>query len=243
MKKIFLLSLFLCISCSSTSSIISSNSENESFNQTSEIEIEDFDTEESEDRLVLSSKNKTNTSYCSFKCSYSNKGITFYVNVKDDDLYSGNIYNIGYDDNFEILINQKTDESGWDTNFTYHFLMNAEGKTLFEKAISKNGLGLNYSPSLNIVFKENFNYSFRLLNEKKDGYNGYYAEVFFSYDILNTTYEDGFGQISFCPGMRNSHDYLNDTTWSSYNKRNCRWSSSSSFVIIHQDGTFDEGIK
>lgn len=121
MKKIFLLSLFLCISCSSTSSIISSNSENESFNQTSEIEIEDFDTEESEDRLVLSSKNKTNTSYCSFKCSYSNKGITFYVNVKDDDLYSGNIYNIGYDDNFEILINQKTDESGWDTNFTYHF--------------------------------------------------------------------------------------------------------------------------
>ena len=43
--------------------------------------------------------------------------------------------------------------------------------------------------------------------------------------------------------MRNSHDYLNDTTWSSYNKRNCRWSTSSSFVIIYQDGTFDEEIK
>lgn len=43
--------------------------------------------------------------------------------------------------------------------------------------------------------------------------------------------------------MRNYHNYLNDTTWSSYNKRNCRWSTSSSFVIIYQDGTFDEEIK
>lgn len=54
---------------------------------------------------------------------------------------------------------------------------------------------------------------------------------------------DEFLPPSILPGMRNSHDYLNDTTWSSYNKRNCRWSSSSSFVIIHQDGTFDEEIK
>ena len=47
---------------------------------------------------------------------------------------------------------------------------------------------------------------------------------------------DEFLPPSILLGIRNSHNYLNDTTWSSYNKRNCRWSSSSSFVIIHQDG-------
>ena len=244
MKKILLLiPLIICIGCNKQISSIEENPSTSYSSSSESSEKEDFDIEETDERIVLSSKNKTNTSYASFACNYSNEGLTFYINVKDDDLYSGNIYNIGYDDNFEILINQKTNESGWDTNYTFHFLMNANGQTLFEKAISKNGLGLNYSPCLNIVFKENFYYTFKLLNENDDGYNGYYSEVFFSYDILNTNYEDGFGQISFCPGMRNSHDYLNDTNWSSYNKRNCRWSNSSSFVSIYQDGTFDEGIK
>lgn len=246
-KKILLFSLLLLASCSNgveTDSDKITDKKSDTIVETSSPEEEEpeiFDVNENSRRLVLSSRNKTNTSFSSYEAEYSKDGIIFHVQVKDNDLFYGNIYNIGYDDNFEFLINEKTDANGWDTAKTFHFLMNANGETVFERAISKNGLGMNYDSSLHVVKGENYSYEhYPVVYE--DGHTGYKADVFLSYDVLNTTYEEGYGNISFCPGMRNSHDYGNDSTWSSYSQRGCKWASSSTFVLINKDGSFGEKL-
>lgn len=216
----------------------SSPSNNESPN---EVYQDTFVESESSKRLILSSTNNTNTAISSWEARYDKYGITFTIKVKDDDVYGGNIYNAGYDDNVELLINVKSQNSGWVVNKTHHFLMAADGDTLFERAISSNGLGASYDQSLGVVLGENLSYSFRLMNEE-NGYVGYRTEVFFSYDVLNTTYEEAFGNLTFCPGMRNTHTYSVDSTWSAYNKRNCAWGNSSTFVAINDDGSFGEKL-
>lgn len=206
-----------------------------------EVYQDTFIESESSKRLILSSTNNTNTAISSWEAKYDKYGITFTIKVKDDDVYGGNIYNAGYDDNVELLINVKSQSSGWVVNKTHHFLMAADGDTLFERAVTTNGLGASYDQSLGVVLGENLSYSFRLMNEE-NGYIGYKTEVFFSYDVLNTTYEEAFGNLTFCPGMRNTHTYSVDSTWSAYNKRNCAWGNSSTFIGINDDGSFGEKL-
>ena len=230
------------ISSPSTSEEISVNNSSPSNNGSpSEVYQDTFVESETSKRLILSSKNKTNTAISSWEARYNKYGITFTIKVKDDDVYGGNIYNAGFDDNVELLINVKSENSGWVINKTYHFLMAADGDTLFERAVSSNGLGTSYDQNLGVVLGENLSYSFRLMNEE-NGYVGYRTEVFLSYDVLNTTYEEAFGNLTFCPGMRNTHAYNVDSTWSSYKKRNCDWGNSSTFININDDGSFGEKL-
>ena len=201
----------------------------------------EFNPTENARKLVLVAKNNTNTATSIWSASYSTTGITIDVLVEDDDLYTGNIYNVGYDDNIEFLINLKNNKSGWVVGGTYHFLISGSGKTLFEKATTSSGLGLSYDTSMGVVLGENLDYSFQIVT-KEQGFSGYKARVYLSYDVLNTTYEEAYGNLTFCPGMRNSHTYQVDSTWVPYSKRNCNWGNSSTFVSINSDGTFGEKL-
>ena len=206
-----------------------------------EIEKVEFNPSENARRLVLSAKNNTNTATSTWEAEYSKSGITFNILVEDDDLYIGNIYNVGYDDNVEFLINLKNNKSGWVVGGTYHFLISGDGKTLFERATTSSGLGGSYDTSLGVVLGENLNYTFRKMTTE-EGFSGYMASVYLSYDVLNTTYEEAYGNLTFCPGMRNSHTYQVDSVWVPYSKRNCNWGNSSTFVSINSDGTFGEKL-
>ena len=253
MKKrgIFFLGLIITLlSCQNVNSSIGDSINNSSLesvitlssqDSSSENEYKEFIKSETNKRLLLTAKNKTNTAMSGWQVSYDANGVNFYIEVLDDDLYTGNIYNTGYDDNVEFLINVKNDSSGWLVNGTYHFLISAAGKTLFERANSVSGLGVSYSSELGVVLGENLNYKVTQVWEE-NGFNGYIAEVFLSYDVLNTTYEEAFGNLTFCPGMRNAHTYQVDSTWVAYDKRSCKWGNASTFVQINEDGTFGEKL-
>ena len=230
-----LLSSSVNSSSSSFSSVISSSSIS-----SSEDNYYDFEFEESAKRLVLKSQNKTNIAYSSWEASYLEKGIEITTFVYDEDVFYGNIYNYGYDDNVEFLINVKNNESGWLVGGTYHFLINAEGNILFEVANSKSGLSSSMNKNMGVVLGENLKYEFSRLEQEKNGFTGYYSKVFIDYKFFGK--ENVIGNLSFCPGMRNSHNYMVDTNWSAYSERGCRWGSSSTFVLINQDGTFGERL-
>ena len=128
-KYIYLLATLLLVSCNSNTSSpntnintsTTSNNKNSEINSSistsssssSEKELLEFNFNESPSRLVLSSKNSTNTAYSSWEASYLENGIEITTYVYDEDVFYGNIYNYGYDDNVEFLINVKNSESGW----------------------------------------------------------------------------------------------------------------------------------
>lgn len=229
-------------SSTSTSSSVSSSTIISSSTSSSKEEYEqyEFNFEESSRRLILKSQNKTNTAYSSWEASYLEEGIEITSFVYDEDVYYGNIYNYGYDDNVEFLINVKNNESGWLVGGTYHFLINAEGNILFEVASTPSGLSSSMNKNMGVVLGENLKYEFSRLEEAKNGFTGYYAKVFIDYKFFGKS--DVVGNLSFCPGMRNSHNYQVDTAWSAYSERGCRWGSASTFVLINSDGTFGERL-
>lgn len=225
---------------SSISSSISEISDDSSISIDEEKEYYSFDKNESKNRLVLRAINNKSTAYSSFEALYEEKGVRINIEFADEDIYADNIYNIGFDDNIEFLINMKTNSSGWVPNGTYHFLMNADGKVFFEVASTSTTLGTSMNPNLKVVLGENLDYDYTFLTEEDYGFDGFKASVFIHYEFFSENYESVKGNLSFCPGMRNSHDYLNDTTWSAYSSRGCKWANSSTFVCINADGTFGE---
>lgn len=233
-------SLFLSLTgCNNSTHNDIQNDDNNLSNE--EIDIDEtynFIKEESYGRLVLKSTNKTNTAYSSYKASYTEKGIIFNVEFCDNDLYAKNIYDIGYDDNIEFIIGTKTNNTSWVKGKTFHFLINGSGKTFFQVASSGNTFSKSYSTDLHVVLGENLNYTFNLCNVKDNGFNGFKSEIFFTYDVLNTTYEEAYDNMSICPAMRNTHIYSQDTNWTPYSNMGCNWSNPSSFISINEDGGF-----
>lgn len=226
-------------SSSVNSSVISSSSSSSSSSTVEEDKLE-FEKEETSRKLILSSTNKTNTAYSSWEAEYLENGIQITSYVYDEDVFYGNIYNCGYDDNVEFLINVKNNESGWMIDGTYHFLINADGKMLFEVAKTPNGLSGSMIKEMGVVLGENLITEFKRLTIE-DGYVGYYSKVFIDYKFFGEK-EDVVGNLTFCPGMRNSHNYQVDSSWSAYSKRGCKWGSASTFVLINEDGTFGERL-
>lgn len=222
-----------------SSSIISSTLSSSSSSTVEEDKLE-FDTIETSRKLILSSTNKTNTAYSSWEAEYLENGIQITSYIYDEDVFYGNIYNCGYDDNVEFLINVKNNESGWMIDGTYHFLMNADGKILFEVAKTPNGLSGSMIKEMGVVLGENLITEFKRLTIE-DGYVGYYSKVFIDYKFFGEK-EEVKGNLTFCPGMRNSHNYQVDSSWSAYSKRGCKWGSASTFVLINEDGTFGERL-
>ncbi len=213
-NKLALVSLFLLAIPLYSGSNIALASENDGQNTSSISEIS------------LQCKNTASTAYTTWNVYYDDQGINFEVEFTDDDIMINNIYDIGYDDNFEFLINLKSESTSWLIGKTYHFLMSGNGKIYFERVVGPNQIGDRFAKSLGVVLGENLNYS--IINHEE----GFSAKVFMAYDLLNTTKEEGYGNLSICPAMRNAHIYQKDSTWNYYKSNGCEWSNPSKFVVI-----------
>lgn len=189
-------------------------------------------------RLMLRCSNKTSTSYATFEARYENDGISITSYFYDDDLYARNIYDIGFDDNIEFNFSLVSDNTAWEKGKTFHFLMNGAGKIYFQVANSSNSFGTNFDRSLHVVVGENLIYSYERLHVNESPFDGFKCEVFFAYDLLNTTKSEAEGAIAICPAMRNTHIYSVDTAWASYQSKGCSWDNVSSFITIETDGNF-----
>jgi len=191
------------------------------------------DTNVSKQGVRLVTSNSTNVAVAHFSAEYTDKGIILYSDVVDNDVFDHVYYSIGYDDNVEYVINVlNRSQSGWNTSTTFHFLITSAGKYYFQRANSSNGWGADRALDLNCVYGDNFYCSAEYTDY------GYKTSVFLGYDLLNTNYANGYGNISVCPAMRNTHDYA-DTTWKSYSENGVNWSNVSSFIHITSDGKYN----
>ena len=178
-----------------------------------------------EDLISFSSKtlaqnvdNKVSNAEATYTAEYSLEGIRIYFDVEDSDLFSSN--NIGMSDNVEIQV-LAHDTSYLSQRHTYNIICGADGKYLLRKW--DKGF---YECSL---YNADFDYNFEIEN---DGYSG---SIFFSYNILETEYEDAVGNIRVQFNMRNTatsgetvfeeYDYLGSVyelpyTWFVLNEEN-----------------------
>ena len=182
-----------------------------------------------ENSILLTTANAYNSATAYFSASYTDSGIVLSAYVKDDDVKADIFYSSGYDDNVEYLIGtQYGSAAGWEAGRTLHFLITADGDTIFQKAVSSNGWGESYALDLLCVNGVNFSYS-----SERTSY-GYKTEVYIGYELLGTDAASGRNNIYVCPAMRNTHDY-GDTVWSPFQEGGCEWSNASSFLRVDEN--------
>ncbi len=182
--------------------------------------------------LRLSASNSVNTATAYFTAEYTREGIYLRAEVADSDVYDTVYYSYGYDDNVEYVINvEDRSESRWDTAQTFHFLITSDGETYLQRAAAPSAFGESYALDLLCVYGGNFSYSAEYTDY------GYKTEVFLGYDLLNTTAEQAYGNITVCPAMRNTHDY-SDSVWKYYSGSGCNWNKVSSFIKIDETGKY-----
>lgn len=162
-----------------------------------------------------------------WNAEYSADGMTFNIHVTDDYLYT-NSSDKGMNDNVEIVL-QSIPSIRYDTTYTFDFLINANGDYWFKRANGQGSFGADGAYDLFVKEGENLIIDFKLTE------NGYDVSVFFRYDLLNTTYSEAFGNIRFCPSMRNSFsDSL--SAWDSFKDYTCTWTRPMNFLVLDEEG-------
>lgn len=162
-----------------------------------------------------------------WKAEYGVDGITFSISVTDDSLY-GNSSDKGMNDNVEMVL-QSVPSVRYDTTYTFDFLINANGDYWFKRANGQGTFGKEGAYDLFVKEGENLIIDFELTQ------NGYDVRVFFAYDLLNTTYAEAYGNIRFCPSMRNSVD-ADLSAWDSCKEYTCTWTRPMNFFVLDKSG-------
>ncbi len=162
-----------------------------------------------------------------WKAEYTPTGIEISVKVTDDSLYIGSS-NKGMNDNIEIVL-QSVPSIRYDTAHTFDFLINAAGDFWFKRANGQGSFGEDRAYDLFVKEGENLIIDFDRTE------NGYEVKVFFAYALLNTTYKDAYGNVRFCPSMRNSAD-ANTSVWDSCKAHTCTWARPMNFFVLDKSG-------
>lgn len=178
---------------------------------------------------IISTNSKTSAKTI-WSYSTDESGVNISVEfIDEDELVLDNTYDIGYDDNIELLITKTSDSVVWEKGKVYHFLLSGNGEIYFERTINANTIGDRFSKELGVVLGENLDYSLEYIYDDENKI-GFKTNIFMSYDLLGL--DNGENDISFCPAMRNTNIYQVDSVWSFYNQNGCNWSNPSTFIEI-----------
>ena len=157
--------------------------------------------------------------------SYQYKGITFKIKVTDNELVTS-YSDKGMNDNVELVL-QTVDSIKYDPNYTINFLCNARGDYWIRKATSASAFGEDGGVNVFAQKGDNFDFSFEVIED------GYEVEVFFAWEILNSNYADGFGNVRFIPSMRDSYGSV--SYWNYYDDNSCAWGKPYTFIVVDKE--------
>ena len=173
-----------------------------------------------------------------FYFSYEEEGIRAIIKC-DDHILSGKEYasSVANRDNVEFIFGVKTDYNGWKAHETMKFLASCDGGVLLQRAQNNTSWDANLVGSLE---PEEFSCTVQERSTtRNEGYNGYEVDVFISYSLLYTYYEECVGNITICPAMRNRTLY-NCSEWNFYGGSTCIWEKVSTHPILLEDGSLKE---
>lgn len=171
-----------------------------------------------------------------YQAEYQNHGILMHIYVVDNELHFNKV--LDESDGVDLLISLASDVKGMDPNHCIRFKANGDGYYELYKAISKGSFSDPFVPELNVAFGQNFYYQYKL-QAYSDGTRGYYLKAYFGYDLLNTTKNEGFGNITICPGLI---DKNNETVTISRGQTGygyyCYWKNSKTFALVDETNQY-----
>ena len=166
------------------------------------------------------------TSY--WEAEYSYEGITFNIDIIDSNLIN-NTTDKGMSDNIELVV-QSIDSIKYDVYYTMSFMCNSKGEYWLRRAKDTTSFH-NENAIANFGEKGvNFDFTHKITD------NGYSVEVFFTWEILNTTYESGIGNVRFLPSMRNTEHA--SSTFDYYKEHSCSWGKPYTFIVVDKENNF-----
>lgn len=186
---------------------------------------------ESDCSITLSTSGET--ARADFTATYTEDGIKITTYVKDNNVMTQNI-DFCYDDNTEFIICLKSEKEVLDQEYCFKVIIGAGNKFYFQKANSDNNFG---EP---IVLSDDAKFSCHAEEMVFDDAKfGYYTEVFIGYDLLNTSYEEAYGNLTFIPAIRNTNGSA--SLWCPSTLFSANWLNPRTYILINSDGSF--GIK
>ena len=171
---------------------------------------------------------KVKNSESKVTAEYSYEGIHISIVVLDKDVYTLSS-DMGMNDNVEINI-QTVPTLKYDKNYTLNFLCNAKGEHWIRKATGPYEFSGNGAYATFGILGENYDYTFELTE------NGYSVEIFFSWQILNSSYKEGFGNVRMISSLRDS--FTGGSEWNYYMDNSCVWGRPYTYLLLDKENNF-----
>lgn len=151
------------------------------------------------------------------------------VEVKDEQVV--NTGSAGGSDNIEFIIQSKFTD-GWNKNYTLNFLATPSGEYWIRRATGFSAWGANLASSSYAHKGHNFDFEVELTD------TGYRVEVYFTYELLNTTYEEAVDQVLLMPSLRNTNTGSGQTFWNYYRNQSSIYGVPYTYLTLAQNGQF-----
>lgn len=186
--------------------------------------------------MIVKSAVNNNEAIAYYEAQYVLAGIQFKMTVIDND-----IINEGHDmtkrDSVGLLVNKTSDIKGLVKNETVNFVASSDGYYEISRATSRSSFSDNGAFEMNIAPGNNFFTSSYLT--KFDDKSAYVVNVYFGYDLLGTTYEEAYKNLSMCPFLTNANsDGVNNAYGQSGYGYHCYYKNAKTFALISDDNTF-----
>lgn len=188
--------------------------------------------------MIVKSKVNNNEATAYYEAKYTLAGVQFKITVIDNDIVAKN-NNVEENDAVYLLVNKKSDTRGLETNQTIKFVGMSNGYYELYRATSRFNFTDKNDPNLNVAPGNNFfteAYSTKIGND-----NAYVIDVYFGYDLLGTTYQEGYQNITFCPGLTNANsDGVNTELGQKGYSYYCYWKNAATFALINDENNFTQ---
>ena len=180
--------------------------------------------------------NKEATSY--FEAKYENSGILFKITTLDEEIISTST-DLDKNDGIELLVNKTSETKGLEKEQTVYFRATAGGYYEVYKAVTTNSFTKNFDPTILIFPGINF-YTNAYLTSI-DNMSAYVINVYISYDLMGTTFKEGYHNITMCPGLVNANtgETKIELGQKGYSYK-CYWKNCKTFALINDDNKFTQ---
>lgn len=190
--------------------------------------------------MIIKSSVNNNEAIAYYEAKYVLAGIEFKITVIDDQIIEEG-YDLTKRDSVGLLVNKTNDTKGLAKNETINFVGTSTGYYEISRATSRTSFSTSDNFDMNIAPGNNFYTSSykTTINDK----NAYVVNVYFGYDLMNTTYEEGYKNLTMCPFLTNANE---DGTNCQYGQNDgntgygyyCFYKNAKTFALISDDNTF-----
>ena len=186
--------------------------------------------------MIVKSKVNEKEAIAYYEAKYILAGIEFKMTVFDDEIIEDG-YDLTKRDSVGILVNKTNETKGLASGETINFAGTSNGYYEISRAKSRTSFSENGDFEMNIAPGNNFYTS--SYKTTLDDKNAYVVTVYLGYDLLNTTYDEGYKNLTMCPYLTNANsDGINNQYGQNGYGYHCFYKNAKTFALINDDNVF-----